>query len=177
MSERQSEQDPAEEGAARPEPSSTPPIEPVGSPRGSSRAALWLAGLLILILAAVVLSPFWAPQIAPLLPWGDNRAEDASLATRVAALETHPVSASNNIDAVKSATTALARRVRADRDRARHPARPNRETPGIPKRRHRYRQLGAKRAGAPRRSPRGRSQCGSPDRRCRCRGAGGNAAA
>jgi len=111
MSERQSEQDPAEGDAAHQEPNPTPPIEPVGLPRRSSRAALWLAGFLILILAAVVLSPFWAPQIAPLFPWGDNRAEDASLAGRVAALETRSVPPSNGIDAVKSATSALARRV------------------------------------------------------------------
>ena len=111
MSERQSEQDPAEDGAARPEPSSTPPVEPVGPPRRSSRAALWLAGLLILILAAVALSPFWAPKIAPLFPWGENGAEYASLAARVAAVETRPAPPGNGIDAVKSATSTLARRV------------------------------------------------------------------
>jgi hypothetical protein len=72
---------------------------------------LWLAGFLILILAAVALSPFWAPQIAPLFPWGENGAEYASLAARVAALETRSVPPSNNIDAVRSATSALARRV------------------------------------------------------------------
>jgi hypothetical protein len=111
MSERQSEQDPAEDGVAHPEPSSTPPVEPVASPLGSSRAALWLAGFLVLILAAVALSPFWAPQIAPLLPWGGNHAEYAALAARVAAVETRPVPPSNGIDAVKSATSALAGRV------------------------------------------------------------------
>lgn len=111
MSERQSKQDPAEGGQARPEPSSTPPVEPMGSPRRSSRAALWLAGLLILILAAVALSPFWAPKIAPLFPWGENGAEYASLAARVAAVETRPVPPGNGIDAVKSATSTLARRV------------------------------------------------------------------
>ena len=92
MSERESEEGPAESGAVPVEPGSTPAVEPArpsesppgtpaGSPSGSSgrgaRAALWLAGLLILILAGVALSPFWAPQIEPLIPWGENRDEYA----------------------------------------------------------------------------------------------------
>jgi hypothetical protein len=110
MSERESEQGPAEQDDARPEPGSIPPGGPARPVRGSSHAALWLAGFLILILAGIALSPFWAPQIAPLLPWGDNRAEYAALAARVAAVETRP-RLPNNIDAVKSTMSALARRV------------------------------------------------------------------
>src|SRR6202030_768105 len=80
MSERESEQGPAESGAvleepapvvepARP-PGGTPGGSPGGSHRTGARTALWLAGLPILILAGVALSPFWAPQIEPLFPWG-----------------------------------------------------------------------------------------------------------
>ena len=112
MSERESEQGPAEGGAVPVEPGSTPAVEPARPPRRSSaRAALWLAGLLILILAGVALSPFWAPQIEPLFPWGENRDEYAALATRLAAVEARPVAPNTGIDAIQSAVSALARRV------------------------------------------------------------------
>ena len=114
MSERESEQGPAEDGAVPTEPGSTPAIEPAGptrrSARGFARAPLWLAGLLILILGGVASSPFWAPQIEPLLPWGENRDDYAALAARVAAVETRLVAPSPGIDAVQSAMSQLARR-------------------------------------------------------------------
>jgi hypothetical protein len=115
MSERESGQGPAEDGVVPTEPGSTPAVEPAGptrrSARGFARAPLWLAGLLILILAGVASSPFWAPQIEPLLPWGENRYDYAALAARVAAIETRPVAPSPGIDAVQSAMSQLARRV------------------------------------------------------------------
>ncbi len=122
MSERESEEGPAEGGAVPVEPGSTPAVEPARpgesppvprfeSPRRGARAAVWLAGLLILILAGVALSPFWAPQIEPLLPWGENRDEYAALAARVAAVEARPVAPNTGIDAVQSAISALSRRV------------------------------------------------------------------
>lgn len=115
MSERESEQGPAEDGVVPTEPGSTPAVEPAGptrrSARGFARAPLWLAGLLILILAGVASSPFWAPQIEPVLPWGENRDDYAALAARVAAIETRPVAPSPGIDAVQSAMSQLARRV------------------------------------------------------------------
>src|SRR4051812_16645774 len=119
MSERESEQGPAAGGAEPEEPSPTPAVEPPrpprgsprGSPTGSGRPALWLAGLLILILAGVASSPFWAPQIGPLLPWGENRDDYAALAARVAAVEARPVAPSKGIDAAQSAVSELARRV------------------------------------------------------------------
>ena len=115
MSERESEQGPAEDGVVPTEPGSTPAVEPAGptrrSARGFARAPLWLAGLLILILAGVASSPFWAPQIEPLLPWGENRDDYAALAARVAAIETRPVAPSPGIDAVQSAMSQLARGV------------------------------------------------------------------
>jgi hypothetical protein len=72
---------------------------------------LWLAGLLILILAGVALSPFWAPQIEPLLPWGENRDEYAALSARLAVVEARPAAPSTGIDAVQSAVSALTHRV------------------------------------------------------------------
>ena len=33
---------------------------------------------LILVLAGILLSPLWAPQIEPLFPWGENRDASAS---------------------------------------------------------------------------------------------------
>jgi hypothetical protein len=111
MSERESEQGPAEDGAVPTESGSTPAVEPAGRTRNSGRAALWLAGLLILILAGVVLSPFWAPQVEPLFPWGDNRADYAALAARMAAVEARPVAPNTGIDTVQSALSGLARRV------------------------------------------------------------------
>jgi hypothetical protein len=113
MSERESEQGPAEAGVMPEEPA--PVVEPQRpsdkSPRRSARAALWLAGLLILVLAAVGLSPFWAPQIEPLFPWGKNRDDYAALAARVAAVEARPVAPSKGVDAVQPAVSELADRV------------------------------------------------------------------
>jgi hypothetical protein len=126
MSERESEEGPAESGAVPVEPGPTPAVEPArpgesppgtpsGTPSASSRrgarTALWLAGLLILILAGAALSPFWAPQIEPLIPWGENRDEYAALATRLAAVEARPVAPNTGLDATQSAASALARRV------------------------------------------------------------------
>jgi hypothetical protein len=69
-----------------------------------------LAVLLLLVLAGVALSPFWALQIASLLPWGQDRAEYAALAARIAAVEARPAPAAKEIDTVRSAMTGLAQR-------------------------------------------------------------------
>ena len=169
MSERESEEGPAESGAVPVEPGSTPVAEPArpgesppetpsGSPSGSSRrgarTALWLAGLLILILAGVALSPFWAPQIEPLFPWSENRDEYAALVTRLAAVEARPVAPDTGIDAIQSAVSALARRV----DQLELATSRSREAAGAPDPRYRCDQFGCERAGAPPRSTRGRRQ-------------------
>jgi hypothetical protein len=111
MAERESEEGPAESGAVSADKGATPAIEPATPPRGSRRAVGWLAGLLILILAGIALSPFWAPQIAPFLPWGENRDDYAALAARVAAVEARPAAPTNGLEAVQSAESELARRV------------------------------------------------------------------
>jgi hypothetical protein len=70
---------------------------------------------LILLVAGVALSPFWAPEVTPLLPWGErpatSAAEIAALATRVAALEKRPVAPVVDTDAFKSMISGLGRRV------------------------------------------------------------------
>jgi hypothetical protein len=89
-----------------------------------------MAGLLILVLAGVALSPFWALQIEPLLPWGEDRGEYSALAARVTAVEARPVEASKGGDAVQSAISALAHRV--DQLDSRLAATEKRPAPPIP---------------------------------------------
>ena len=78
-------------------------------------AILWLAGLLALVIGAAALSPFWAPAIAPLLPWARTpaAADYDALAARIAALEQRPAPAAVDADAVQSAEAATARRMAA----------------------------------------------------------------
>jgi len=122
MSERENEQRLAGGSAEPAEPNSTPTVEPPppqGSPggtppetlRGHGRVALWLAGLVILILAGIALSPLWAPQVEPLLPWSKNQDEYAALAARVAAVEARPAPPDKDVEAVRPAMSALAHRV------------------------------------------------------------------
>lgn len=79
------------------------------------KAALWLAALLILAIGGVALSPFWAPNIAPLLPWGQRPPKEKydPLAARIAALEQRPTPPAIDADALKSAQAALAQRAAA----------------------------------------------------------------
>jgi hypothetical protein len=86
--------------------------------------------LLVLVLAGVALSPFWAPQIEPIFPWGENRDDYTSLAARVAAIEARPVAPSKGIDAVQSAVSELARRV--DQLDSRVAALEKRPAPAVP---------------------------------------------
>jgi hypothetical protein len=97
---------------AEPDPSdqaSLPPAAP------SSRSALWLCAVLVLVIVGVALSPFWAPKLAPLLPWGEgpavSPAELARLAARLDALEKRPAPVLPDIGPIAAAQSALARRV------------------------------------------------------------------
>src|ERR1700757_3207682 len=109
MSEGRGEERAEEGGAIRPEPEPVPPAtpEPPRPQRRSRGAAPWLAALLILVVAGIALSPFWAPALAPLLPWGsrpDASAEKyAALVARVAAIEQRPAHASVDLGPMKSA--------------------------------------------------------------------------
>jgi hypothetical protein len=87
-------------------------VPPAG---GTPQTVLWLAALLLLVIAGVGTSPFWAREVAPLLPWNTEAAAPsgnyADLAARVAALETRPAPPSADIGAINSAANALAHRV------------------------------------------------------------------
>jgi hypothetical protein len=117
-------------GERPPEDRSTPPVEPqraavdetppairaeaaTHTPAATTfrQAALWLAVMLALVIAGVALSPFWAPAMAPLLPWGAKSAPvaaDGALAARVTALEARPASATVDLDPIRSTLTAQA---------------------------------------------------------------------
>lgn len=79
------------------------------------RAALWLAALTVLIVAAVALSPFWAPQMEQLSPWARKQPaaehDYATLAARLTAIEKRLALPSFDVDPIKSAESALSRRV------------------------------------------------------------------
>jgi len=127
MSEAHDAERPSEGSPPSPPEEIAPPAAELTRPhRASRQVALWLAALLVLGIAGVALSPFWAPNVAPLLPWGERAAvsadEYAGLAARVRAIETQPTPLGGEIekrpaaplpdlDAIKSAMSALARRV------------------------------------------------------------------
>jgi hypothetical protein len=117
MTDAHGQEHPVEAGAPPPEPGQAPAesVElerPVGPSR---RKVWWLATLLLLVIAGIGLSPFWARDVAQLLPWGGkvetSTEEYAALTSRLEAIERHPVLPSPDIGAINSATSALARRV------------------------------------------------------------------
>src|SRR5262249_49873661 len=64
--------------------------------------------------AAIMTSPFWAPEIAPLLPWSKSAVpmpDSAALATRLQAIERRPTPSAIDVEAIRSAQNALGRRV------------------------------------------------------------------
>jgi hypothetical protein len=112
MSELRSDEHVEEESAGDAE---APPAAASTRQRRSYGVATWLAALLIVVLAGVALSPFWAPQLGPLLPWGTRPAissdEYAGLAARVAAVEQRPPAPSVNVDELRSAVNGLGQRI------------------------------------------------------------------
>jgi hypothetical protein len=72
--------------------------EPETPPRRSGRPVLWLAaGFIVVAVAAIAATPFWAPAVMQQLPWGTPTpatappkpaAPDPGLTARIAALET-----------------------------------------------------------------------------------------
>jgi hypothetical protein len=117
MSEGHSEERPAGGGAVPAEPEVNPPSMAESAPqRNPPRVtALWLLGVVIVIVAGVALSPFWAPKLAPLLPWGArsgvSKEDYDALAARVAVAEKRPASPSADMAAIKSAIGAMGSRV------------------------------------------------------------------
>ncbi len=83
---------------------------------GSARQiAASLAALLVIVIAGVLLSPFWAPTVMLLLPWSAKTAvthEDvAALGARVTALEERPAPPAVDVGPLKSAQSVLAHRL------------------------------------------------------------------
>ena len=116
MSQEHGEEHSEEQGAIDAE---TPPAAaepPAARQRGSRGVATGLLALLIVVLAGVALSPFWAPEVMPLLPWAASPATSneqySALAARVAAIEQHPAAPADNSDAIKSAVNGLEPRVK-----------------------------------------------------------------
>jgi hypothetical protein len=69
-----------------------------------------------LIIAGIMISPFWAPALAPLLPWGAGLPagpiqDYTALAARLEAIERRPAAPAVDVSAIESAQGALARRV------------------------------------------------------------------
>src|SRR5205814_8388983 len=107
----------AEAGAVAPESEATIDARPavVSPPVASRRRELWLVAALALIVAGIALSPFWAPEIAPLLPWGASlpapTPDYAALAARLEAIERRPAAPAIDVGAIEPAQGALERRV------------------------------------------------------------------
>lgn len=72
-----------------PEPTRPEATAATPPPRRRSTAVAWLIIVLVLLIAGVAASPFWAPAVAPLLPWsGPQQPEqEKELAARVERLE------------------------------------------------------------------------------------------
>jgi hypothetical protein len=108
---------PVEAGALPPEPGQAPAesVELAKPADPSRRIVWWLVALLLLVIAGIGLSPFWARDVAQLLPWGGNTetptAGYAALTSRLEAIEQNPTVLSPDIGAFNSAMSALTRRV------------------------------------------------------------------
>jgi hypothetical protein len=92
------------------------PLDPLPELTGVfQRRAVWLTALPALAIAAVALSPFWAPPVARTLPRGEKppaASQDyAALAARLIEIEKRLASPTFDVDAIKSAESTLARRV------------------------------------------------------------------
>ena len=85
-------------------------------PAAPRRREVWPAVVVGLIIAGIMISPFWVPAIAPLLPWGAALPagpipDYAALAARLEAIERRPAVPAIDVSAIGSAQSALARRV------------------------------------------------------------------
>jgi hypothetical protein len=76
---------------------------------------VWPVAVLGLVAAGIISSPFWAPDIATLLPWGGKPPaaipDYAGLAARLEAIERRPAAPVIDIEAIRSAQDALGRKV------------------------------------------------------------------
>jgi hypothetical protein len=104
----------------------TAPPQPAQQPAGDGNGVVKSAGhrrsvvsptvvLVLIIVSGIALSPFWAPDVAPLLPWGVrspvSMPDYAAFAARLEAIERRPTPPAIDAGAIGSAQSALARRV------------------------------------------------------------------
>jgi hypothetical protein len=108
----------AEEDAAAVEPGPAPiqgSQAEVPQPVVSRRWVVWPVAVLGLVIAGIISSPFWAPEIAPLLPWGERppapMPDLAAFTARLDAIERRPAPPAVDAEAIRSAQNALGRRV------------------------------------------------------------------
>jgi hypothetical protein len=112
----------AEEGEGRdaattPTPVATPEAVPAPVRRaGSGQPGIaWFAAVLVLVIAGVAASPFWAPAITPMLPWGERAAGPsanyAALAARLEVIEKRTETSDQALAAVRSGEAGLAQRI------------------------------------------------------------------
>ena len=108
----------AEEDAVAPESGQAPAggsQAAVPRPTALQRPEVWLVAALGLVIAGIVVSPFWAPEIAPLLPWGERPPASipdyAAVAARLEAIERRPAPQTIDVEATRSTLSALGRRV------------------------------------------------------------------
>jgi hypothetical protein len=85
-------------------------------PRAPRRWEVWPVVVVGLIIAGIMISPFWAPALAPLLPWGAGlpaapTPDYAALAARLEAIERRPAAPAVDVSAIESTQSVLARRV------------------------------------------------------------------
>jgi hypothetical protein len=97
--------DPGARAPVVPGPTATPLQRSV-----KGRQGIWLAAAFALVIVAIGASPFWAPAIAPLLPWGQRTAPPAADAGLVARLDAIEKQAATSVAAASSAEAALAQR-------------------------------------------------------------------
>jgi hypothetical protein len=108
-----------EEAVVAPEPGQSPESSSPAAasrPPAPRRREVWPVVVVGLIIAGIMISPFWAPAIAPLLPWGAALPagpipDYAALAARLEAIERRPAVPAIDVSAIGSAQSALARRV------------------------------------------------------------------
>lgn len=105
---------------APPAPAEAAPAGPDGTyavappPRRDGRTILVaLAAIVVLVVAGVAASPFWAPAIMPLLPWSapTSKIDLGPLEARIAALEHRPTAPAVDLTAVETAEKTLSGRV------------------------------------------------------------------
>src|SRR5947208_9738485 len=78
-------------------------------PAAPRRREIWPVVVVGLIIAGIVIiSPFWAPALAPLLPWGARQPappvpDYAGFATRLEAIERRPAAPAIDVSAIGSA--------------------------------------------------------------------------